>query len=92
MGQVPERIEEGLIAMTAIEVVGLLRTGEVSSLDLLDALEPVGALPTPCIDPGARPRAKALSARPVEERGLLCGLPVPITPGRWPCPSSGTGD
>ncbi len=44
--------------MTAIEVVGLLRDGEVSSLDLLDALErhiaavdgAVGALPTLCFD------------------------------------------
>ncbi len=60
----PERIENGLITKTAIEVVGLLRTGEVSSLDLLDALEQriaavdgaVGALPTPCID-RARDRA-----------------------------------
>jgi amidase len=53
----PQRSEEGLIAMTAIEVIGLLRDGEVSSLDLLDALEhriaavdgAVGALPTLCI-------------------------------------------
>ena len=72
--------------MTAIEVVGLLRDGEVSSLDLLDALEhriaavdgAVGALPTLCITPGARKQADRLSARPVEQRGLLCGLPVPI--------------
>jgi amidase len=71
--------------MTAIEVVGLLRDGEVSSLDLLDALEhriaavdgAVGALPTLCID-RARKQADRLSARPVEQHGLLCGLPVPI--------------
>ena len=57
MDHKPQRSEGGLIAMTAIEVVGLLRDGEVSSLDLLDALEhriaavdgAVGALPTLCI-------------------------------------------
>ncbi len=51
-------MSKDLIAMTATEVVGLLRTGEVSSLDLLDALEQriaavdgaVGALPTLCLD------------------------------------------
>ncbi len=47
-----------LIAMTATEVVGLLRGGDVSNLELLDALEhrigavdgAVGALPTLCLD------------------------------------------
>ena len=65
MDQVPQRIENGLIAKTATEVVGLLRRGDVSSLELLDALEhhieavdgAVGALPTLCIDrAGTRPR------------------------------------
>ncbi len=91
----PQRIENGLIAKTATEVVGLLRSGEVSSLDLLDALEhriaavdrAVGALPTLCIDRRARDRAKALEAQPVKDRGLLCGLPIPITLRRCPCPS-----
>ena len=86
MDHKPQRSKGGLIAMTAIEVVGLLRDGEVSSLDLLDALEhriaavdgAVGALPTLCITRGARKQADRLSARPVEQRGLLCGLPVPI--------------
>ncbi len=49
-----------LIAMTATEVVGLLRAGEVSSHELLDALErriaavdgAEGALPTLCFDSG----------------------------------------
>ena len=85
-----------LIAMTATEVVGLLRRGDVSSLELLDAFEhhieavdrAVGALPT--LD-RARDHAKGLEAQPVEDRGLLSGLPVPITPGRWPCPTSRTG-
>ena len=31
--------DDGLIAKTATELVGLLRTGEVSSHELLDALE-----------------------------------------------------
>ena len=47
-----------LITMTATEVVGLLRAGEVSSLELLAALGrriaavdgAVGALPTLCLD------------------------------------------
>ncbi len=77
--------ESELIRKTACEVVALLRAGEVSPLDLLDALEQriaavdgaVGALPTLCFD-RARRHAEILAARPVEERGLLCGLPVPI--------------
>ncbi len=87
-------MSDGLITMTAVEVLGLLRAGEVSSLDLPDALEQriavvdgaVGALPTLCLD-----RARDHAAQPVEDRGLLCGLPVPITPGRWPCPTSRIG-
>ena len=70
LDRVPERIENGLIATTATEVVGLLRSGEVSSLDLLDALEhriaavdrAVGALPTLCID-RARGHAETLLSR-----------------------------
>ncbi len=81
--------EDGLITKTAVELVGLLRGGEVSSRELLDALErriaavdtpgdgAVGALPTLCFD-RARRQAEVLAARPVEERGLLAGLPVPI--------------
>ncbi len=91
-------MSEDLIAMTAVEVLGLLRDGEVSNLDLLDALEQriaavdgaVGALPTLCFA-RARDHAKTLEAQPVEDRGLLCGLPAPITPGRWPCPTSRIG-
>ena len=74
-----------LIKLSAIEVVGLLQNGEVSSRALLDALEAriaetepsVNALPTLCFD-RARRHADRLSALPVEDRGLLCGLPVPI--------------
>lgn len=81
----PRRCEDALIAKPAVELVGLLRRGEVSTGELLDALErrigavdgAVGALPTLCFE-RARERAAALAARPPEERGPLCGLPIPI--------------
>ena len=72
----PERIENGLIATTATGVVSLLRSGEVSSLDLLDALEQriaavdgaVGALPRLCFD-WAREHAKGpLSTKALSSR------------------------
>lgn len=74
-----------LIRKPAVEIVGLLRSGAVSPLDLLDALErrigevddKVNALPTLCFE-RAMDHAGALMARPPDERGLLCGLPVPI--------------
>ncbi len=77
--------DEELIAKPAVEIVGLLRRGEISTGELLDALkrrigavdEAVGALPTLCFE-RARERAAALAARPPDERGPLCGLPVPI--------------
>jgi amidase len=87
-------VKSDLIDKTAVEVVSLLRKGEVLSHELLDALErrigevdgAVGALPTLCFD-RARKHADRLSALPVEDRGLLCGLPIPITLRRCPCPS-----
>ncbi len=74
-----------LIGRSALDVVHALRTGAISPLDCLDVLEkrvaavngPVNALVTLCFE-RARSRAKALMARPVGERGALCGLPVPI--------------
>ncbi len=77
--------EQGLMRETACAVVGRLKSGEVTPLDLLDVLEQriaeidgkVNALPTLCFD-RARDRAKALMKKPVGERGLLAGLPVPI--------------
>jgi len=74
-----------LIAKTATELVALLKTGEVTTLDLLDALEAriaevdpaVNALPTLCFE-RARDRAAALASRPVAERGVLAGMPVAI--------------
>jgi len=74
-----------LIRMTAVEVVRGLRTGDITPLDCLDALErrvaavdgAVNALPTRCFD-RARRHARTLMERPLGERGLLAGLPVPI--------------
>ena len=74
-----------LIRETACTVVDKLKSGEVTPLDLLDVLEArikavddkVNALPTLCFD-RARAHAKALMQKPVAERGLLAGLPVPI--------------
>src|SRR4051812_16313182 len=77
--------DQGLVRETACAVVGKLRSGEVTPLDLLDVLEkriaevdgPVNALPTLCFD-RARKNARALMEKPAAERGLLAGLPIPI--------------
>jgi amidase len=77
--------DQGLVRETACAVVGKLKSGEVTPLDLLDVLEkriakvdgPVNALPTLCFD-RARKHARALMEKPVAERGLLAGLPIPI--------------
>ena len=77
--------DEDLIKLTACMVVDLLRRGEVTPLDCLDALEArvaavegaVNALPILCFD-RAREQARRLMQRPPDERGLLAGLPVPI--------------
>lgn len=69
-----------LIPKTATEIVSLLRKGEVTTADLLDALDTrikevdgtVNALPTLCLD-RARERA---SAAPKDS--VLAGLPVAI--------------
>jgi amidase len=76
---------QGLIRETACAVVDKLNTGEVTPLDLLDVLEKriaevdgkVNALPTMCFD-RARVHAKALMKKPVGQRGLLAGMPIPI--------------
>ena len=62
----------------------MLKVGEVSPREVLDALEQrvasvdgtVNALPTLCFE-RARQNADALMKLPVSERGLLAGLPVP---------------
>jgi amidase len=74
-----------LLRMNAVDVVYRLQTGVVSPLECLDALEqrisdvnaPVKALVTLCFD-RARRHATELMQRPVTERGVLAGLPVPI--------------
>src|ERR1700730_15405512 len=77
--------DQALIRSTACAIVDQLNSGEVTPLDLLDALEnriaeiddKTNALPTLCFD---RPRTqgKALMQKPVGDRALLAGLPVPI--------------
>jgi amidase len=77
--------DQELVRASACAIVDKLRSGDVSPLDLLDVLEQrigevdgkVNALPTLCFD-RARDRARALMQRPLAERGLLAGLPVPI--------------
>ncbi|MGA7803957.1 amidase, partial [Bradyrhizobium sp.] len=77
--------DQDLVRETACAIVDKLKQGEVTPLDLLDALEQriaavdgkVNALPILCFD-RARVHAKALMERPAGERGLLAGLPVPI--------------
>lgn len=74
-----------LIQQTATELRNRLRREEISPLDLIDALEQrieavdpaVNALPTLCLD-RAREHAKLVMSKPVNERGILCGLPVAI--------------
>ena len=76
---------EELIKTDACGVVDLLKRGEVTPHDLLDALEAriatvdpaVNALPTLCFA-RARVHADRLLAKPLAERGPLAGLPVPI--------------
>ena len=77
--------DQALIRSTACEIVDQLNSGEVTPLDLLDALEnriaeidsKTNALPTLCFD-RARSHAKALMQKPAGERGLLAGMPIPI--------------
>ena len=77
--------DASLIKKTATEIHDLLKTEAVSPLDLLDALEArntevdgaVNALPTLCFD-RARDHAKAVMEKPMDERGILAGMPVAI--------------
>lgn len=73
------------VRATACDIVERLRKNDVTPHDLLDALEArirkvdgeVNALPILCFD-RARDQADALMKRPLTERGLLAGIPVPI--------------
>lgn len=77
--------DQALIRSTACAIVEQLNSGEVTPLDLLDALEnriaeidsKTNALPILCFD-RARAQAKALMQKPAGQRGLLAGMPVPI--------------
>jgi amidase len=76
---------DDLYRLTAFECVRRLRAGKLTPLDLIDAVESrvaavngaVNALVTPCYD-RAREHARRLMKLPVQERGLLAGLPVGI--------------
>jgi amidase len=78
-------VDSTLLERSACEAVDMLRQEAVSPHDLLDTLaeqvarvEPhVNALPTLCWE-RAHEHAQALLRKPVAERGVLCGLPVPI--------------
>ncbi|WP_420403232.1 amidase [Nisaea sp.] len=77
--------DTSLIRKTATDIRNLLASGEVTPLDLLDALEDrvaaveprINALPTLCFE-RARDHAKALMEKPVADRGELLGIPVAI--------------
>lgn len=74
-----------LIRMTATALVERLRSGDITPLDCLAALEKriatvdgkVNALPTLCLE-RARSHARKLMMKPPSERGVLAGLPLPI--------------
>ena len=74
-----------LISWSAIDVVAALKSKTITPLECLDALEQrisdvnpsINALVTLCFD-RARAHATELMLKPVSERGLLAGLPVPI--------------
>ncbi|WP_299377453.1 amidase [uncultured Kiloniella sp.] len=74
-----------IINATACEVRDRLLKKDIKPTELLDALEDriqhvdgsVNALPTLCFD-RAYDCAKKLEAKPIEKRGLLAGIPVPI--------------
>ena len=78
-------MSDDLYRLTAREAVRRLRSGEITPLDLIDAVErrvaqvngAVNALVTPAYD-RARDHARRLMALPPAERGLLAGLPVAI--------------
>lgn len=74
-----------IICSSACALVDRLKAGEVTPLDLLDALEErisevdgkVNALPTLCFE-RARDHARRLMKMPIADRGRLAGMPIPI--------------
>jgi len=77
--------DQALIRSTACAVIDQLNSGAVTPLELLDALQKriadvdgkTNALPTLCFD-RARKHVQALMQRPLGQRGLLAGMPIPI--------------
>jgi amidase len=78
-------MSDELIRSDALAIIARLKKGEVTPHDLLDALErrikqvdgPVNALPTLCFD-RARAHADKLMKLPIEQRGAMAGMPIPI--------------
>jgi amidase len=76
---------ESIIAASAVTLVDQLAKGTLTPHDLLDALSKriaavdgmVNALPTLCFE-RARRAADHWMKKPLGDRGLLCGLPLPI--------------
>lgn len=74
-----------LTDLSACAAVDGLKRGEISPIELLDAVErriaevdpKVNALPTRCFE-RAREHARRLMGKPMAERGILAGLPIPI--------------
>jgi amidase len=74
-----------LFNQTALDIVRQLQAKTITPLDCLDTLErriavvnaPVNALVTLCFD-RARTHAMKLMQSPVADRGVLCGMPLPI--------------
>lgn len=77
--------DQGLCQLTATAMVAMLRQGDITPHDAIDAAEArwqeidptVNALPITCFD-RARKSADALMQKPAAQRGLLAGLPVVI--------------
>src|SRR6187401_1211935 len=78
-------MSDELIRQDALAIVARLKGGEVTPHDLLDALEKriaavdgtVNALPTRCFE-RARQHADRLMQQPMDQRGQLAGMPIPI--------------
>ena len=76
---------QSLYQLSAIELVQKLKSGQVTIHDCLDSVHQrinqtdavINALPTLCFD-RAKAQADKIQALPVEQRGLLAGLPVTI--------------
>jgi amidase len=74
-----------LYQLSACEMVSRLKSEDISVHDALDSLEQriqqtdpiINALPTLCFD-RARRQADKIESVAVEQRGMLCGLPVTI--------------